>query len=95
RKLFGGKVIEISSQKVPRVIGKSGTMISQIKDKTGCVINVGQNGRIWIKGDNEALATKAIMMVEKMSHKSGLTETISKFLDEKTKKDVAGETKKK
>ncbi|MCK5289571.1 MAG: RNA-binding protein [Candidatus Aenigmarchaeota archaeon] len=95
RKLFGGKVIEISSQKVPRLIGKSGTMISQIKDKTGCVINVGQNGRIWIKGDNEALATKAIMMVEKMSHKSGLTETISKFLDEETKKDVAGETKKK
>ncbi len=87
RKLFGGKVIEVSSQKVPRIIGKSGTMIMQIKDKTGCIINVGQNGRIWVKGNNEALAEEAIKMVENMSHKKGLTDTIAKFLDSKAKKE--------
>ncbi|MBW6461976.1 MAG: exosome complex protein Rrp4 [DPANN group archaeon] len=85
RKLFGGKIISISSSKVPRVIGKDGTMIAQIKNKTGCVINVSQNGRIWIKGDNEPLATKTIKMVEKLSHKKGLTEIISKYLDEELK----------
>ncbi len=86
RKLYSGKVIFISSPKVPRVIGKEGTMISMIKNKTGCIINVGQNGWIWIKGDNEALATKAIKMVEQYSHKSGLTNMISDFLDKELKK---------
>ncbi|MCK5593784.1 MAG: RNA-binding protein [Candidatus Aenigmarchaeota archaeon] len=86
RKLFGGKIINISPSKVPRVIGKEGTMIAQIKNKTGCIINVSQNGRIWIKGDNEPLATRTIKMVEKLSHKKGLTETISQYLDEEVKK---------
>ncbi|NOQ37491.1 RNA-binding protein [archaeon] len=93
RKLFGGKVIKVPSQKVPRIIGKSGTMISQIKDKTGCIINVGQNGWIWIKGDNEALATEAIQMINKMSHKSGLTDTIAKFLNKGAGKNIAEDKK--
>ncbi|NOQ55450.1 MAG: RNA-binding protein [Nanohaloarchaea archaeon] len=95
RKLFNGKIINISPPKVPRLIGKEGTMISQIKNKTGCIINVGQNGRIWVKGDNEALATRTIKMVEKLSHKSGLTETISRYLDDGLKKIGTPEKKEK
>ena len=86
RKLFGGKIIKVSPPKIPRVIGREGTMISQIKNKTGCIINVGQNGQIWLKGDNEALATRTIKMVEAQSHKKGLTDIISKYLDEELKK---------
>lgn len=85
RKLYGGKVVTIVPSKVPRLIGKEGTMINTIKDKTGCIINVGQNGRIWFKGDHEDWATEAIIMVEKNTHKEGLTEKISEFLDNKLK----------
>ncbi len=44
QKISGGRIIEINSQKVPRVIGKKGSMISLIKTHTGCDITVGQNG---------------------------------------------------
>lgn len=86
RKLYGGHVIEITPAKVPRLIGKDGTMISMIKDKCGSLIFVGQNGIVWLKGGNESLATRAIKMVGDYSHKEGLTDMVSKFLDEEIKK---------
>ncbi len=81
KKLRGGKVVEITPSKVPRLIGKAGSMISMIKEKTGCNIVIGQNGRVWLKGENEDLATKAIMMVEEKSHLDGLTNKIIEFLE--------------
>ncbi|HII16134.1 MAG TPA: RNA-binding protein [Nanoarchaeota archaeon] len=86
RKLLGGKVITICPLKVPRVIGKQGTMVSMIKDYTGCHIIVGQNGRIWISGnspEDERLATEAIGLIERKAHISGLTEVVKEFLDSK------------
>lgn len=83
-KIFGGRIISINSQKVPRVIGKKGSMISLIKDKTGCEITIGQNGLIWIKGSaaGEQKAEKAIKLIEKKSHLEGLTEKMEKYLGE-------------
>ncbi|MBU0469932.1 MAG: exosome complex protein Rrp4 [Nanoarchaeota archaeon] len=83
-KISGGRLITIDSQKVPRVIGKKGSMISQIKEKTGCNITVGQNGVIWLKGspEGELLAEKAIKLIEQRSHQEGLTDKIEKFLEE-------------
>lgn len=82
RKIEGGRIIQINSQKVPRVIGKKGSMISLIKEKTGCEITVGQNGFIWLKGspDGERKAEDAIKLIEEKSHLSGLTNTIEAFL---------------
>ncbi|HLD42213.1 MAG TPA: exosome complex RNA-binding protein Rrp4 [archaeon] len=82
RKLSGGKMIYVEPVKVPRVIGKQGSMISMIKRRTGSNIVVGQNGAIWLQGGDEALATTVIKMVEKESHKEGLTDMIEKFLNE-------------
>ena len=82
RKLAGGRIINVAPVKVPRVIGKQGSMISLIKRRTGCNIVVGQNGLIWLQGAEEALATTVIKMVERESHKEGLTEMIEKYLDE-------------
>ena len=81
RKLIGGRILKITPSKVPRVIGKAGSMIELIKDKTKCQIIVGQNGIIWIKGENEGLATKAILTIERESHITGLTDKISALLD--------------
>ena len=82
KKIQGGRIIEINSQKVPRVIGKKASMITLVKEKTGCEITVGQNGLIWLKGtpEGEAKAEKAIKMIEEKSHLSGLTEKIEVFL---------------
>lgn len=88
RKLKGGKVIEVSSSKVPRIIGKQGSMIQLIKEKTGCKIIVGQNGRVWISGltpDSEMLATQAISMIEENSHHEGLTDKVKEFLEKRLK----------
>ena len=82
RKLSGGKVITVEPVKVPRVIGKQGSMISLIKRKTGSNIVVGQNGIVWLQGGDEDLATVVIKMVERESHKEGLTDMIEKFLNE-------------
>ena len=88
RRIKGGKIIEVTPSKVPRVIGKQGSMVSLIKDKTKCKITVGQNGRVWIQGENpedELLATQAILMIENESHIDGLTDRITKFLEGKKK----------
>ena len=53
RKLIGGRFLKITPSKVPRVIGKAGSMIELVKEKTKCQIIVGQNGIIWIKGEKE------------------------------------------
>ncbi|OYT42104.1 MAG: RNA-binding protein [Candidatus Aenigmarchaeota archaeon ex4484_224] len=82
RKLIGGTVIKITPTKVARVIGKGGSMINLIKEKTKSQILVGQNGLIWIRGGNVRKAIEAILMIERESHIIGLTEKIAKFLEE-------------
>jgi len=86
RKLIGGRLVKITPAKVPRVIGKVGSMVEMIKQKTGTQIVVGQNGVIWIKGEKQGIATKAILEIEKYSHIEGLTDKISKFIDDKLKR---------
>jgi len=83
RKLQGGRVIEVASNKVPRIVGKQGSMVSMIKDATKCNIMVGQNGLIWISGtpEGELLAVESIRKIEEESHLSGLTDKIKEFLE--------------
>lgn len=82
-KLKGGRIISVASNKVPRIVGKQGSMVSMIKDATKCNISVGQNGLIWLNGgpDGELLAVNAIRKIEEESHLSGLTDRIKEFLD--------------
>ncbi len=82
RKVTEGRVIKVNAQKVPRVIGKKASMISLLRDTTGCDITVGQNGLVWIKGtpEGELLAERAIKLIEEKSHTEGLTERMEKFL---------------
>ncbi len=81
-KLKGGRMIKVESNKVPRIVGKQGSMVSMIKDSTKSNIIVGQNGLIWIEGspENELLAINSIRKIENESHLSGLTDKIKEFL---------------
>ncbi|MEM3127113.1 MAG: KH domain-containing protein, partial [Candidatus Woesearchaeota archaeon] len=86
RKLIGGRVITINSNKVPRIIGSKGSMVSMIKEYTGCRIIVGQNGWVWILGnpESEILAVKTIEKIENEAHMQGLTDRIKDFLEKET-----------
>ena len=82
RKLIGGRILKITPSKVPRLIGREGSMIELIKNKTKCQIIVGQNGIVWLKGEKEGLASKAILTIDAESHITGLTDKISQLLDQ-------------
>lgn len=88
RKLSEGMVVTVAPNKVPRIIGKQGSMVSMIKDATGCKIIVGQNGVVWLQGepDQELLAVNALRKIESESHISGLTDRIKAFLDGEVKR---------
>ncbi len=83
-KIEEGMIIKINPNKVPRVIGKEGSMVNLIKNETGCNITVGQNGLIWISGDkieNELLAKKAVIFVTEKSFIEGLTDKLKEWFE--------------
>jgi exosome complex component RRP4 len=88
-KITRGQIMNVTPTKIPRVIGRKGSMISMIKKETGCQIILGVNGVILVTGKNlehEKLAMAAIYKIEEESHTSGLTDRITQFVkEEKTK----------
>ena len=91
-KITRGEIVKVTPTKIPRVIGRKGSMISMIKQETGCQIILGLNGIILITGKNledEQLAMMAIHKIEEESHTSGLTDRIVQMLkEEKAKREV-------
>lgn len=92
-KITRGQIVRITPTKIPRLIGRKGSMISMIKQETGCQIIIGLNGVILVTGkdpEDEQLAVMAIHKVEDESHISGLTDRITQMLkDEKAKREEA------
>ena len=89
-KVTRGQILKVTPTKIPRIIGRKGSMISAIKQETGCNIILGVNGVVLITGKNledEQLAMKAILKIEAESHTTGLTDRITQMLkEENTKK---------
>ncbi len=83
KKLREGVLVKITPSKVPRLIGKEGSMINLIKEKTKTMIRVGQNGIVWISGEKVDKAIMAIKRIDEKSHIYGLTDEITKLLSEK------------
>jgi len=83
RKLYSGTIVKMGPTNVPRVIGKQGSMITAIREKTQTRILIGQNGNIWIdgKGNDIATAQKAIEMIDNEANSKGLTKKIEKLLE--------------
>lgn len=83
-KKMNGIVITIDPPKIPRVIGRNGSMIKLLKRLTNCNIFVTQNGRIWLKGEdarNERLLIDVINKIEREAHTVGLTDRIEQYLN--------------
>ena len=89
RKLTHGRLIEVDPVKIPRIIGKKGSMIQLLKNMTNAQIIVGQNGRIVVSANNvetENYVISAIRKIEAEAHTSGLTDRIREYLEDEIKK---------
>ena len=82
-KIMRGQLIEVTPTKIPRVIGRQGSMVGMIKKETGCQLTIGQNGWILISGrspEDERLAVMALRKIEAESHTSGLTDRVTEMI---------------
>lgn len=83
-KITKGTLVQIDPAKIPRLIGKKGSMANMIRKTLGVDLIVGKNGRVIIISDDrerEALAILIIRKIEREAHVSGLTDRIKKFLE--------------
>lgn len=84
-KITRGQILHVTPTKIPRIIGRKGSMISMIKQETNCQIILGLNGVVLVTGktlEEEELAITAIKKIEDESHTSGLTDRITQLLKE-------------
>ncbi|MFC1787145.1 exosome complex RNA-binding protein Rrp4 [Halobacteriota archaeon] len=91
--LRNGRVIEISHTRIPRVIGRGGSMINLLKKELDCSIFVGQNGRILVHGeeDNMDIAIQTLLKIESESHTPGLTDLVREMIitEKKGKEEIS------
>jgi len=90
-KIRFGQIVKVSPAKIPRIIGRKGSMISMLKNETGCKIIVGQNGLVYVSSRNredERIAIMAIKKIEEEAHTSGLTDRVTELI----KKEKGGVT---
>jgi len=83
-KIESGEVVRISTSKVPRLIGKRGSMIQMIEEATNANITIGQNGVIVISCENPnglSKAIHAVNMIEEDSHRINLTDMVKEMLE--------------
>ncbi len=81
-KIPRGEITKISPMKVPRLIGRRGAMINLISERTGCDVQVGQNGVIVVVGPPEGIVKTAnvIKMIEQEAHAANLMSKVEEYL---------------
>ncbi len=81
-KISEGEIIKISPAKVPRLIGRRGSMINLISERTGCDVQVGQNGVVVVMGppDGIAKASSVIKMIDRETHGASLAARVEEYL---------------
>jgi len=83
-KIDSGDLVIISPSKVPRLIGKRGSMIQMIEMATNAAVTIGQNGWVVVSCETpEGLlkAKKAIEMINEKAHVANLTDQIKDMLE--------------
>ena len=82
-KITKGRIVELTPSKIPRLIGRKGSMINLLKREGRCRITIGKNGLIHIVGEtpqDEELVAQAIKKIEAEAHTTGLTDRIMRLL---------------
>ncbi|MCI4336900.1 MAG: exosome complex RNA-binding protein Rrp4 [Thermoplasmata archaeon] len=91
-KVEGGTIVTVSPAKVPRIIGRGGSMIQTIQRMTGCRLVVGQNGRVYVDGPAEQTmrVRETLHLIDEEGHRAGLTERVQGFLESTADRDATG-----
>ena len=90
RHITSGQVMEVSPAKIPRVIGRKGSMVTLIKRHTNTRMFVGQNGRIWVEGEPQdaEVVRRILRLIEEDAHALGLTESVRGALEQEYGKTI-------
>lgn len=83
-KIDSGELVEVSPSKVPRLIGKRGSMIQTIEAATDSLVTIGQNGWVVVACDNPdglLKAKTAVQMIDRQAHTANLTERVKEMLE--------------
>ena len=86
-KIDSGDLVIISPSKIPRLIGKKGSMIQIIEFATNAAVTIGQNGWVVVSCEDPhglLKAKKAIKMVDENAHVANLTEQVKEMLESKS-----------
>lgn len=78
-----GLIVSITPTKIPRLIGKKGSMVNMILNESGCEMLIGQNGLVVVKGKSrreEKIVAAAIRKIEREAHTTGLTDRVFDFI---------------
>jgi len=79
-KLQNGFLLQVDSKKIPRVIGKAKSMLNIIEKYTNTKLVVGNNGYIFVIGDNVEKVKKVLEKIERYSYVDSLTDKIENYL---------------
>ncbi len=82
-KLSDYYIIKVWSTKLPRIIGKKGSMIKLLKDKLDGDLIIAQNGVILYKGpySNYQILSKIITLITAKTFATGLTEFVNDLIN--------------
>ena len=86
-KIDSGELMYLSPSKVPRLIGKRGSMIQMIESATNANVTIGQNGLIVIVCDDSnglIKAINAVELIEEQAHVANLTDKVNEMLESKS-----------
>ena len=86
-KIDSGELMYISPSKVPRLIGKRGSMIQMIEGATNANVTIGQNGLLVISCDDSnglIKAINAVELIEEQAHVANLTDKVNEMLESKS-----------
>jgi exosome complex component RRP4 len=84
RKLKSGFIEEIPPHIIGKVVGKGGGMLQQLKSLGQSRMIIGQNGRVWIDGDQSGMSEvrEAMDVIRETAHLPGLNERIAALATE-------------
>lgn len=88
-RISGGFIVTIEPTKVPRVIGRRGSMLTVLKNELKGHIEVGKNGRVWIipkRQEDSLIYINVLRKIEEEAHISGLTDRVTKCIVEMLEK---------
>ncbi|MCS6785219.1 MAG: KH domain-containing protein, partial [Candidatus Caldarchaeum sp.] len=96
-KIPSGLLVTVNAAKIPRMIGRKGSMLQILRKETGCDFWVGRNGLVVVNGpnpSNEFAAVAAVNLIEREAHTVGLTERVVQLLRKLRGGDVKDEVDK-